>query len=69
MADSKSCDKDEYLPPIFEHINGGKCSNKKNMIERRFINDVLPPDLKIKNKIIHVHSRPNCGHFNFTASK
>jgi hypothetical protein len=55
MANSKSSDKHQHLLPIFKHVNSGKCSYKKNVINCRPIDDVFPSYFKIENEIVHVH--------------
>lgn len=57
MANSKSGDQNQNLPPIFKHVNGGKGGHKKNMIDSRPVNDMFPSDLEIKNEIVHVHQK------------
>lgn len=55
MANSKCRYKDQYLFPVFKQVNSSESRNETNMIECGFVNDVIPPDLKIKDKIIHAH--------------
>ena len=55
MTNGKSRNKDQYLLPILKHVNSSEGGNEKNMVNSRPVDNMLPPDLKIENEIIHVN--------------
>jgi hypothetical protein len=53
MPDGKSSYKNEHLPPVFQHIHRRQRYNKKDMVERIDVDNVLPANLRIEAKVVH----------------
>ena len=53
MPNGKRRNQDQYLSPVFYHINCRQCKNKQLVIQCITTYDMLPAKPEIKRKIAH----------------